>query len=79
MFFCFCFCFFFCFLSCFVLNHHVGFLFALHLVFWLLFFVLLALLFCCFLIFGNLSKNFSEKMEIPKIAKMKNAEKKRTF
>ena len=28
-----------------------------------------------FLIFGNQSKNISEKMEIPKIAKMKNAEK----
>ena len=69
--------FFFCFLSCFVLNHHVGFLFALHLVFWLLlFFVPLALLFCrCFFDFWKPVKNFSEKVEIPKIAKMKNPEK----
>ena len=59
MFFCFCF---FCLLSCVVLNHNISCLFALHLVFWLLlFFVLLALLFCCFLIFGNLSINISEK------------------
>ena len=73
----FCFC---CFAaSCFVLNHHVGFLFALHLVFWLLFVVVFCsscfaiLLF--FYIFGSLPKNISEKMEIRKTAKMKNAEK----
>ena len=57
------------------MNHRVGCIFALHLVFLLLlFFVFLALLFCYFLIFGNLSKNISENMEIAKTAKMKNAE-----
>ena len=52
----------FCLLSCVVLNHNISFIFALHLVFWLLlFFVLVAFIFCYFLIFGNLSKNISEK------------------
>ena len=73
--------FFFCFLSCFILNHHVGFLFALHLVFWLLllFVVLLALLVCCFLIFGNLSTNFSEKNGNSKNSKNEQCRKKRTL
>ena len=70
--------FFFCFLSCFVLNHHVGFMFALHLVFWLL--LSLFFLLCYFVVFfwilGNLSKTSLKQMEIPKIAKMKNAQKK---
>ena len=44
------------------LNHNISFLFALHLVFWLLlfFFVFVAFIFCYFLNFGNLSKNISE-------------------
>ena len=68
---------FFCLLSCVFLNHNISFLFALHLVFWLLlFFVFVAFIFCYFSNFGNLSKNISEKMEIGKTAKMKNAEKK---
>ena len=58
-------------------NHNISFLFALHLVFWLLLFFLFLLLssFVLFLNFGNLS-NISEEMEIGKTAKMKNAEKK---
>ena len=61
----------------FVCNHHVGFIFALHLVF-----LLLLLFFCssCFPIllcfdFWKPVKNISEKMEIAKTAKMTNAEK----
>ena len=50
-------------------------MFALHLVFWLLFFVLVAFIFCYFLIFGNLSKTSLKNMEIRKTAKIKNAEK----
>ena len=66
---------FFCLLSCVVLNHNISFLFALHLVFWLL------LLFCSFAIllffdFWKPVKNISERMEIGKTAKMKNPEKK---
>ena len=66
----------FCLLSCVVLNHNISFIFALHLVFWLLLF------FCssCFAIllffdFWKPVKNISEKMEIGKTAKMKNAQK----
>ena len=52
---------FFCLLSCFVLNHHVWFLFALHLVFLLLFFVFVALVFCNFFDFWLPIKNISQK------------------
>ena len=72
----------FCLLSCVVLNHNISFMFALHLVFWLLFFfVLVAFIFCYFLIFGNLSKNISEKhgkFEKQQKSKMQK-KKKRTF
>ena len=69
--------FFFCLLSSFVLNHHVWFIFALYLVFFfLLFLVFVAFIFCNFLDFGYLSKNISEKLDIAKNPKMKNAQKK---
>ena len=69
---------FFCLLSCVVLNPSISFLFDLHLVFWLL---LLFVCSSCFAIllffdFWKPVKNISEKMEIGKTAKMKNAEKK---
>ena len=58
------------------LNHNLRFVFALHLVFLLLaFFVFVAFIFCDFLNFGNLSKTSLKNMEIPKTAKIKNAEK----
>ena len=70
----------FCLLSCVVLNHNISFIFALHLVFWLLLF------FCssCFAIllfwdFWKPVKNISEKMEIGKTAKNEKCRKKRTF
>ena len=71
-----------CCLNSFVLNHNLRFVFALHLVFSLLlfFFVFVAFIFCYFFDFWKPIKNISENMEIPKTAKMKNAEKKkRTF
>ena len=68
--------FFFCLLSGCFLNHNLRFVFALHLVFLLLvFFVFVAFIFCYFLNFGNLSKTSLKNMEIPKTAKIKNAEK----
>ena len=68
-----------CCLSCFALNHNLRFVFALHLVFsLLLFFVFVAFVFCYLLIFGSLSKTSLKNMEIPKTAKIKNAEEKRT-
>ena len=69
--------FFICLLSGCFLNHNLRFVFALHLVFLLLvFFVFVAFIFCYFLNFGNLSKTSLKNMEIPKTAKIKNAEKK---
>ena len=57
---------FFCLFFCFVLNHNARFGFALHLVFLLLFFVLVALVFCYFLIFGYLSKTSLKFLDIAK-------------
>ena len=58
------------------MNHNLRFVFALHLVFLLLvFFVFVAFIFCYFLNFGDLSKTSLKNMEIPKTAKIKNAEK----
>ena len=50
--------------------------FLLCILFSIVVFVFVALLFV-FLIFGNLSKNISEKMEIAKTENMKNAKKKK--
>ena len=71
--------FFFCLLSCFVLNHHVWYIFALHLVFLLLFFVFVALVFCNFFIFGNLSKTSLNILEIAKEKQKWKMQKKRTL
>ena len=60
MFFCFLVFLFFCLLSCFVLNQNILFVFTLRLVF-LLFFVFVALAFCQFLSFGDLSKKHLSK------------------
>ena len=71
----------FCLLSGCFLNHNLRFVFALHLVFLLLlFFVFVAFIFVLFGILETYQNTSLKNMEIPKTAKIKNAEKKkRTF
>ena len=68
---------FFCLLSSFVLNQNIGFVFDLHLVFLLLFFVLLSRHFSDFWL--PIKKNIFPKNGYCKKPKMKNAEKKQIF
>ena len=71
---------FFCLLSCFVLNHHVWFLVALHLVlFFLLFLAFVAFIFCYFLILTTNQKSSLKKMETAKKKQKWKMHKKRTF
>ena len=69
----------FCLLSCFVLNHNIRFVFALHLVFFLLlFFCFCFLVVCCFWNFGYLAKK-KHLWKIWKVQKKWKMQKKRTF
>ena len=71
---------FFCLLCCFILNHNHRLVFTLHRILCCCcFFVFVAFIFCYFLSFGYPSKNISQKHGNRKTAKMKHAEKKRTF